>query len=140
MKYDDYPYTGSRKTCKYDKSKATGVTNGYYGLPRPATTHDMKYALSFGPVSIAVDASSTVWNYYKSGIVSTGCGTNLDHGVLAVGWGKEKGTGKEYVLVKNQWSTGWGWDGYIKLALDNGCGLLENASFSAVIGMPVPQG
>jgi len=50
----------------------------------------------------------------------------LDHAITAVGWGDEGG--QEYLIVRNSWGTGWGDQGYIKVALDgNGpgvCGIL----------------
>jgi len=36
---------------------------------------------------------------------------NLNHGVVAVGWGIEKGV--EYFLLKNSWGGRWGESGYI---------------------------
>jgi C1A family cysteine protease len=64
---------------------------------------------------------------YSGGIITSGCGTSLDHGVLAVGYGTENGT--EYVLVKNSWGPSWGAKGYVKLGLkENACGVLMAGS------------
>lgn len=91
-------------------------------------------ALMMQPVSIAIEADQKSFQLYKSGVFTDTCGTNLDHGVLAVGYGTENNI--DYYLVKNSWGTTWGDNGYIKLArgseYNNGkgqCGLLMQASY-----------
>jgi C1A family cysteine protease len=94
----------------------------------------MMDALSKQPVSIAIQADQKDFQLYKSGVFSGSCGTKLDHGVLAVGYGSENG--EDYYLVKNSWSSSWGDKGYIKLGRGsqfNGgsgqCGMLMQASY-----------
>jgi len=58
---------------------------------------------------VAVAASSSVFSYYKSGILNdaAGCGTSINHAVDLVGYDD-----KSY-LIRNSWGTSWGNKGYI---------------------------
>lgn len=77
-------------------------------------------SIEVAPTSVAIEADKLVFQFYTSGIMnSANCGTNLDHGVLAVGYGTDGG--QDYYLVKNSWASSWGDQGYIKIA-NNGDG------------------
>ena len=86
------------------------------------------------PVSVAVEADQDSFQLYKSGVMTASCGTALDHGVLAVGYGTTGGN--NYYKVKNSWGSDWGMNGYILLGRGpqyNGgagqCGILSAASY-----------
>jgi C1A family cysteine protease len=82
----------------------------------------LKAALNKGPVSVAIEADKAVFQQYTGGIISgSDCGTSLDHGVLAVGYGSENG--QEYFIVKNSWGSNWGDNGFVKLAIEDGAGV-----------------
>jgi len=87
----------------------------------------MKAALNGQPVAVAIEADQMAFQSYTSGVITTGCGTNLDHGVLAVGYGTLGG--KDYFLVKNSWGAGWGDAGYVRIGTNNVCGILQGASY-----------
>jgi len=66
---------------------------------------------------------------YTGGVITSGCGQQLDHGVLAVGYGTLNGQG--FFLVKNSWGTSWGDQGYVRISdsSSNVCGILSAASY-----------
>ena len=81
----------------------------------PNSVEQLKAAIDLGPVSVAIEADQYVFQFYESGIINdASCGTKLDHGVLAVGYGKEND--KEYFIVKNSWGAAWGENGYVRIA------------------------
>jgi len=110
----DYPYTGKDGTCKFTKSKGRVGATGYKNVAQNSQSQ-LRAAANIGPVSVAIEADKSVFQTYKSGVLSSnGCGTKLDHGVLVVGYGRQ-GL-HDYYIVKNSWGPTWGDSGYIKIA------------------------
>merc|ERR1712118_331354 len=85
-----YPYTARDGTCK--SSFTTAIpSGGVTGYTDCSGADALQSAMQSGPVSVAVEADQRAFQHYSSGIVSKSCGTNLDHGVLAVGLNLEDG-------------------------------------------------
>ena len=112
--------------------------------------HEMAQALvGYQPVSIAFEVVSD-FMHYKDGVYSsTDCKVltpypstdsslafqngpeDVNHAVLAVGYGEEKG--KKFWDVKNSWSDTWGHHGYFRIERGvNMCGLAQCTSFALI--------
>jgi cathepsin L len=51
---------------------------------------------------------------------------DLDHAVIAIGYGNDAASGKDYWLVRNSWGVSWGEKGYVKIARQgNICGVTQ---------------
>lgn len=135
---NDYPYisgtTKTADTCKTSCKLVSGSKILKYVDVAASSDTAFATALAQQPVSVAIEADQRDFQLYKSGVFTGTCGTNLDHGVLAVGYGTDSGL--DYYKVKNSWSTSWGEGGYIRLGRGsqynsgNGqCGILMEASY-----------
>jgi len=124
----NYPYTsgsGRVSSCNYSKSRGVGTVSAFTDVQHTAS--QMRAALGNGPVSVAIEADQMAFQSYTSGVITSGCGTNLDHGVLAVGYGTLDG--QDFFLVKNSWGPSWGDQGYVRIGAKNQCGILNAASY-----------
>ncbi|XP_059657329.1 senescence-specific cysteine protease SAG39-like [Cornus florida] len=127
----NYPYEGIDATCKTKKVAAAKIT-GYEDVPANSEAALLK-AVANQPISVAIDASGSDFQFYSSGVFTGDCGTELDHGVTAVGYGTSD-DGTKYWLVKNSWGTSWGDNGYIMMERDIAakegiCGIAMESSY-----------
>jgi len=129
-----YPYTAQDGTCHYKKSNSGATCKGFVDIPTGDEKALKQAVATVGPVSVAIDASQESFQFYSGGIYNEPqCSSEqLDHGVLAVGYGTEDG--QDYWLVKNSWDTTWGDKGYIKMSRNqnNQCGIATQASYPLV--------
>ena len=79
-----YPCTARDGTCKTSFTTAI-PSGGVTGYKDVSGASGLMSALNQQPVSEAIEDDQAVFQNYKSGAITSGCGTILDHGVLAVG-------------------------------------------------------
>jgi C1A family cysteine protease len=130
-----YPYTATDGVCVKSGLPFGATIKSFKDVPTNSETALMT-ALVQQPVSVAVEADQDVFQLYGGGVMTKKCGTNLDHGVLAVGYGTLNN--QDYWLVKNSWGADWGQKGYIMLGrgtqygATGQCGIQMDPSFPVV--------
>ena len=132
----NYPYTAQDGTCSATKAKAVAATIKSYTDVATNSEAALELAIALQPVSVAVEADQNSFQLYSGGVLTAACGANLDHGVLAVGYGTDSTSGNQFWKVNNSWGADWGVNGYILLGKGktyNGgagqCGILSDPSF-----------
>ena len=130
-----YPYTAADGTCQAKGKPVAATLSGFKDVT-PNSETALLTAIVQQPVSVAVEADQSVFQFYSGGVMDSSCGTQLDHGVLAVGYGTTGG--KDYYKVKNSWGADWGMKGYILLGRgatfnpSGQCGIQMDPSYPVV--------
>ena len=129
----NYPYTAVTGSCNSGKASQVAAKISSYTDVSPYNPVALETAIVQQPVSVAVEADQAAWQLYSGGTVNSNCGTNLDHGVLAVGY--NLGANPPFYIVKNSWGTGWGQGGYIQIGIQPNagvCGIQSEPSYPVV--------
>jgi hypothetical protein len=135
-----YPYTAKDGASCLASGKPVASTISSFQDVTASSDDALYAALQTGPVSIAIEADQSSFQFYSSGILTAACGANLDHGVLVVAWGMDKSLNNTaYWTIKNSWGGSWGEKGYVRLvdnpALNSGsgqCGMLSVPSYPVI--------
>jgi hypothetical protein len=130
---EDYPYTAEAGFCRKRTCQAVPGSHVLEWVDVHPSEQAMMKALNVGPVSVAIEADQRQFQLYAEGVFTGACGTNLDHGVLAVGYGTSA-DGVAFWKVKNSWGETWGQGGYIYLQrgvqqYGGQCGILLAGSY-----------
>ncbi|KAG8265836.1 hypothetical protein J6590_085391 [Homalodisca vitripennis] len=130
-----YPYQGGSGNCRYNPKNKGATVTGYVDITTGSENDLQKAVATIGPISVAIDAQHTSFKHYKSGVYKNpDCSsTDVNHGVLAVGYSAAK-KGGAYWLVKNSLGSNWGMNGYVMMARNhnNMCGIATMASYPKV--------
>eukprot|EP00397_Hematodinium_sp_SG-2012_P042358 GEMP01046836.1.p1 GENE.GEMP01046836.1~~GEMP01046836.1.p1 ORF type:complete len:341 (+),score=59.48 GEMP01046836.1:128-1150(+) len=136
----DYPYRAVDGTC-YSKPSLSAVH--VEGVVNITSEGQITETLALiGPVSIAYEVVSS-FMLYRSGVYDPAtapgekCGNRADqvnHAVLAVGYGHDADSDKDFFKVKNSWTKFFGEDGYFRIIRGvNACGLADCASYPKIV-------
>lgn len=126
-----YPYNASDGNCQLYYNKINSnfpIVNGSnikkYNYIVPRSVIDIMASLKRGPIAIALDASPFEFRFYKDGIIDINPSNNsqLNHAVLLTGY--EKYENGSYWIIQNSWGEKWGNNGYVKIKIQNGNGIL----------------
>ncbi|XP_017890067.1 uncharacterized protein LOC108630970 [Ceratina calcarata] len=134
----DYPYDEKDEKCTFKRDEAKVQVTSSVNI----TTNETQIAqwlVKHGPISIGINANAM--QFYIGGVSHPPhflCSpTDLDHGVLIVGYGKSKYPifHKElpYWIIKNSWGASWGEHGYYRVYRGDGtCGVNMEATSAMV--------
>lgn len=139
---DDYPYEAKQgAVCNPTNCEDVPgtIVSTFYDVP-VGDSNALEAAITMQPISVAIQANQFAFQFYKTGVLTDeSCGSrgNIDHGVLAAGYGIDPETNEPFWLVKNSWGETWGENGYIRMSRNSDnewgmCAILKMASYPEV--------
>ncbi|CAI9099960.1 OLC1v1036863C1 [Oldenlandia corymbosa var. corymbosa] len=135
---ENYPYVGYKEdgSCYIPLTRNITATIKAYKEVPPNKESALMKAVVRQPVSVAI-AANQYFMHYKSGIFDGPCETNLNHGIVTIGY-NEDDKGNKYWIVKNSWGVSWGEKGFGRMMRDIDdqeqglCGIAMKASYPIV--------
>ncbi|CAF3806664.1 unnamed protein product [Adineta steineri] len=129
-----YPYEAQEGDCRFNRTNVGATDTGFVDLPQGNETALQIAIATVGPISVAIDASQSSFQFYSSGVYDEpNCSTtNIDHSFTLVGYDTYQG--KQYYIAKNSWGDTWGNKGYVWMSRNknNQCGIASTGSYPLV--------
>jgi putative hemolysin len=119
---EHFPYSATDEPCgcpyPHDYFLETWAYVPGGDIPSPDAIKEA--ILEYGPISVAIAVDQN-FRDYESGVFDMDTATDINHGVVLVGWDDSQGTEGVWFL-RNSWGPGWGEDGYMRI--EYGCDLV----------------
>lgn len=119
-----YPYTASQgNACQFNSNTIGAFVSGFETI----FNNELKMQIAIdtiGPIIVYLNSDPLLT--YQSGTIinNSSCSFFTNHVALAVGYGTDAVTKTDYYIVKNSWGSGWGENGYFRIARGvNMCGI-----------------
>lgn len=126
-----YPYTAVDGKCYYNPTMGAVTTTGPWNITAGDEDELAGAIHHHGPVSVAFQVVNGFKDYASGVYTSSVCKNSendVNHAVLAVGFGVENGLG--YFDIKNSWGATWGNQGFFRIQRGvNMCGIAMCNSF-----------
>jgi len=119
---EHFPYTATDAPCNCPYPHDYFI-EGWASVPGgdiPSPDAIKEAILEHGPISVAIAVDQT-FHDYDGGVFGMDTATDINHGVVLVGWDDSQGTEGVWFL-RNSWGPGWGEDGYMRI--EYGCDLV----------------
>lgn len=131
----DYPYEARWGQCRYEGKKHT-KTHTQKTSVRFCKDHEdghdlLKSSLNVAPTSVGVQAQGLMQRY-SGGVIMQDCGANIDHNVVAVGYGKHPKTGDWGFKLKNSWGARYGESGFVWVG-EGQCGVSTEVAWADLV-------
>lgn len=131
-----WPYTAANDVCNQGliatlaSGNAKQLSSGSVQVYPSNSESALKSALTIMPTVVLFMVDGTFQSYAGGIYKPSSCTTNVNHGMLAVGYGTDA-TNQGFWIVKNSWSTNWGEQGFVRVAMTGDgpgpCGMYQYA-------------
>jgi len=130
-----YPYEGEDQSCQFKPAAVVAKIQDWTYITKTKNETEMQAKMiTQGPLSICVDAAS--WQFYYGGVITSLCGTALDHCVMITGFRDQVDWfGQKIAIwnIRNSWGADWGEQGYIWVKRGSDlCGVAEEVTIPLV--------